>query len=189
MKYTVTLSKLKFLESFKTSVLNRFLQQYNLQELEKNDSWWNNFLLNNDEIQATYPLSQYLNDRVMVLTVFNSSKIKIHADGIKNNAAIQIPIYGCTTKTVTHFYEYNDGTPPEFKWHPKIGAREVLYKEKLVVSHSFSVTDTPILFRSNWPHSVTNNYNKTRVMFSWRFKPEYSWDDAVEICHSLKLLY
>ena len=44
------------------------------------------------------------------------------------------------------------------------------------------------MLRNEYPHSVSNKCKDLRLMLSWRFKPEYSWKEAIEICKDLKLI-
>jgi len=182
MKYIVPLKidydKKQFLE---------FINRKNLDydTLAKKKQWHNNFPV--EELNIG-PIQQYMKDVVLILSLFPKYQIPIHADGAGTrldntyNVSINFPVHNCTEETVTHFWDFEDGREIKYIHHENLGTREIVDKDQLVIGQNYIFRDTPVLFRNEYPHSVSNICNDLRLMLSWRFKPEYSWEQAVQLC-------
>lgn len=174
----------------------QFISQSNLNliELEKTQRWHNNVTVN-DLLKTHFgSVTNYLKDVILVLTLFPNKQINIHADGAGTsydntyNVSINIPVRNCNNTTKTIFWDFSDESPIEYIHYEKLGTRDIVNKDRLVRAQEYIFKDKAVLFRNEYPHSVENQNNKLRVMLSWRFKSEYSWKDALEICNDLKLI-
>lgn len=179
--YAIQLNNLHFSKEWKVDFWSRFSILY--PDWTKGTGFrTKNIDLTDKEIISAGPISQYLKNKIMVVLIHAIDHAPIHADGVGSDVAIQIPFIGCNDQTQTNFYEYEDGKDLEMVFHPKIGAREILHKEKLKRVQTYSMLDKPVLFRSGWAHDVTSTYQEKRIIYSWRFKEKYSWEEAKEIC-------
>ena len=98
------------------------------------------------------------------------------------NVSINIPVKNCTPKTKTIFWDFPDEREIKYIHHEKLGTRQIIDKDQLERKFEYVFDDTAVLFRNEYPHSVENESADLRLMLSWRFKPEYSWDQAQELC-------
>lgn len=187
--YAISLDRLVYNKIALDKVFENFTKKYSLKELEYNESWWNMLKIDNSQnILDTNELLPYLSDYIMVVTMFPKHYVKPHIDKSDNYAAINFPFLNCNNSTVTTFYEHpNNETRYQFR--PDYGptARQLLDTELLNPVYAFSLDDTPVLFHTNKPHSVINNSDSLRVMISWRFKENVSWNDAKQLCLDYKL--
>lgn len=188
MKYIVPLNI-----NYDKRLCESFILQNHLdfQQLQKTQKWHNNVAVNNTLREHFGDITNYLKDVVLILTLFPGKQIKIHADGAGTkldntyNVSINIPVRNCDNKTVTVFWDFEDERPIEYIHHEKLGTREIVDKEQLVRRQEYVFKDQAVLFRNEYPHSVENANDSLRLMLSWRFKPEYSWDQAIDICKEL----
>jgi len=179
--YAIELNNLEFLEEWKESFWNRFLYLYP-KFTDGKGFRTKNVELTEKERFIAGPISEHLKRKIMVVFIFNQESVPIHADGVGSDVAIQIPFMGCNEETQTHFYDYNDDTSIELAIHENIASREVLHQEKLKRVQTYSMLNKPVLFRSGWAHNVTSTFKGIRIIYSWRFKEEYTWEAAKEIC-------
>lgn len=166
----------------------------NFLELEKNQKWHNNVNITDDLKKHFGEISNYLKDKILILTLFPDKQIKIHADGAGTtkdntyNVSINFPVENCTKDTITHFWDFEDEREIRYIHHEKLGTREIIDKDLLMLKQNYVFRNKAALFRNEYPHSVSNKCKDLRLMLSWRFKPEYSWKEAIEICKDLKLI-
>lgn len=175
---------------------NQFLEFINRKSLDyefmaEQAKWFNNFPIEELDIG---PIMNYLKDVVLVMSLFPKYQVRIHADGAGTrldntyNVSINFPVKNCTEETKTHFWDFEDNRPIKYIHHENIGVREIIDKDQLVLKQTYIFKDKPALFRNEYPHSVENDCNDLRLMLSWRFKPEYSWSDAIKICKDLNYI-
>lgn len=150
-------------------------------------NWWKMFIPDEDEINIVpVQLRPYLRENIMLTVMLGHQKIKPHVDMTDNFVAINIPYQNCNSNTITTFYEYpNDELIFQYRPDYSPMAKELLEIEKLIPKYSFSLHNHPVLFRTHYPHSVLNTSNDVRIMISWRFKTQYDWADAIDICNDL----
>lgn len=190
----VPLSGLKLDMSNLTTLIDDFWQSHDYDDLRSRKKWHNNIPVSDKLKRDIGPLATYLKEQILVVTVFPSMDINIHADGAGTkpdntyNVSINIPVENCTTNTKTAFWTFPDNRPIEYVHYEKLGTRGIKDKEQLIKLCEFSMTDTPVLFRNEFPHSVENKFDGPRTMLSWRFRSDYSWSDAYNICADLELL-
>ncbi len=184
--YIKTLLSLEINKNSLEKIYSKFLQKFSLEDLSKVGSWWNMIdVIDTVDILLDNSLHQYLRENIMVATIFPKQSVRPHIDLSDNSAAINIPFLNCNTNTITTFYEHPENKTM-FRPRPDVFklARQLVKLNELTPKFNFSLTDCPVLFRTDKPHSVVNNGDDLRVMLSWRFKEIYSWEDAVEICKS-----
>lgn len=187
-KYTVPLTGLNLLKPITERIATGFVESNDLDALAARKKWHNNIPLDDDMRDQIGPMAEYLKDEILVLTIFPSLNINIHADGAGTrpentyNVSINIPVYNCTTQTVTQFWDFPDQRPIDYVHYEKMGTRDIVDKDQLVRAHAFSLTDTPVLFRNEYPHSVENDFDQLRVLLSWRFLPDVTWEQATDLC-------
>lgn len=188
-EYIKTLHHLQVNKKIIQKNYSNFLEK-NPKHLENKNDWWGmvdvedskNLILNKIDFVP------YMAENIMIVTMFPQNYVPPHIDFSDNHAAINIPFLNCNKHTVTSFYEYpNNITKFLPRDDVRVGARQLIDTEEIVNTFNFSLTNFPILFRTDKPHSVRNNGNKLRVMLSWRFKQDYNWNDAVEICKMYNL--
>lgn len=189
MKYIISLNNFKIKKKLYTSFINEnFLQTADLEDLQKRKKWHNNIDVTNEIRDSIGPISNHLKDVILILSLFPKHNINIHADGAginpKNtyNVSINIPVLNCTEKTRTIFWDFPDERKIEYIHHEKLGTRQIVDQAQLVKKQEYTFKNTAVLFRNEYPHSVENDCEDLRLMLSWRFKPEYSWDNALELC-------
>ena len=179
--HAIELKNLHFSEEWKEFFWNRFLSLYPKFTDGKGFRTKNVELTEKERFMAG-PIAEYLKTKVMVVFILGQESVPIHADGVGSDVAIQIPFIGCNEETQTHFYDYDDGTSIELAIHENVASREVLHQEKLKRVQTYSMLQNPVLFRSGWAHDVTSTSKDIRVIYSWRFKEKYTWEDTKEIC-------
>jgi hypothetical protein len=186
MKY---IRELKHLNYSKT-LCEEFIKNANLdyKALEKTKQWHNNVDATARLIGHFGSITEHLKDKVLILSLFPGKQINIHADGAGTkldntyNVSINIPVKNCTPKTKTIFWDFPDEREIKYIHHEKLGTRQIIDKDQLERKFEYVFDDTAVLFRNEYPHSVENESADLRLMLSWRFKPEYSWDQAQELC-------
>ena len=178
----------KFCESF---ILQNHLD---FQKLKKTKKWHNNIPINLALKEHFGPITKYLKDEILVLTLFPGVDIPIHADGAGTrkentyNVSINIPVRNCNKRTQTIFWDFENNDSIEYIHYEDLGTRDIVNKQNLTKHLSYSFCDKPALFRNEYPHSVENQNDKLRLMLSWRFLPHYTWNDVVEICEKYNLI-
>jgi len=189
MKYIIPLNNFKIDKAlYKSFIDTNFLNSADLKLLKEKKRWHNNFNVSDDIKKSVGPISNHLKDVILILSLFPKYNIKVHADGagtaLNNtyNVSINIPIENCTEKTKTVFWDFPDERPIEYIHHEKLGTRQIVNQEQLERKQEYIFKDTAVLFRNEYPHSVENECDDLRLMLSWRFKPEYSWNQAFELC-------
>ena len=89
---------------------------------------------------------------------------------------------------MTKFWDFEDERKIEYVHYENLGTRDIVDKDKLVLKQSYVFNDEAVLFRNEYPHSVDNECEDLRLMLSWRFNPEYSWEEAHQLCKDYHLL-
>lgn len=188
--YVKTLSRLNINKEIVNKNFDKFLKEYSLDNLKSKNAWWNMIEIEDPKnILVNVNIAEHMSNSIMVVTLFPRQSVNAHIDFSDNYAAINIPFANCNDQTVTHFYEHPDNqTRFVCRDDFKLGARQLIDIDKLINTFSFSLTKYSVLFRPDKPHSISNNGDKVRIMLSWRFKPEYSWDQAVELCKNYHLM-
>lgn len=194
MKYIIPLNNFKINKDLYISFINEnFLYNADLTDLQKRKKWHNNINVTTEIRNSVGPISNYLKDVILVLTLFPKYNIKIHSDGAGTNpentynVSINIPILNCTNKTKTIFWDFPDERKIEYIHHENLGTRQIVNQEDLIKKQEYIFKNTAALFRNEYPHSVENDCEDLRLMLSWRFKPKYSWDNALELCKHFHL--
>jgi len=128
-------------------------------------------------------LPYLVTDDLLVLYFHNErtiDKTVIHHDGGNEKewyAQINLPVYNCTTDTRTTFWE------PVGELEELVRYKSTVLQSDAVKAIEFSMTDQPLLFNSTKYHSVELPERKVeRASMTVRFKKEYSWLDANDLC-------
>lgn len=195
MKYIIPLPNLNIDKPLLKSFINKnFLNYADLELLRSKKKWHNNIPVTEEIKESFGGISNHLKDVILVLSLFPKFNIKVHADGAGTCAdntydvSVNIPIENCTDKTKTVFWDFKDEREMKYIHHENLGTRQIVNQDQLIRKQEYVFKDTAVLFRNEYPHSVENECEDLRLMLSWRFKPEYSWDQAAELCRSHHLL-
>ena len=181
---------------FDKTICKKFIQESSIdfEKIKQKNKWHNNVLVTQELTDHIGPITQHLKDCVLILTLFPINGINIHADGAATrldntyNVSINIPVENCTEDTKTYFWDFDDERSIEYIHLEDLGTRDIVDKSQLKKKYEYIFKDTAVLFRNEYPHSVENKCKDLRLMLSWRFKPEYSWEESIEICKQYNLL-
>jgi len=190
MKYTIEPNL-----TYDKKVLDDFVKRNREKSLKALSNTWHITIDPENLIEHFYPLSQYLHQSaVCIFTQTARKQIGIHADGSHDipercySASLNIPISGCTEKTKTIFWKFEDNRKIDYQIVEKRNYMWVKDWEEMVPDYTFSLIDKPVIIKSSSAHSVQSDYDEERVLISWRFDPKYSWDDVNNICKKLNLI-
>ena len=140
MKYIVPL-KIDYDKKLCKEFINS--SDLNFLELEKNQKWHNNVSITADLKKHFGEISNYLKDKILILTLFPDKQIKIHADGAGTtkdntyNVSINFPVENCTKDTITHFWDFEDEREIRYIHHEKLGTREIIDKDLLMLKQNY----------------------------------------------------
>jgi len=190
---------MKYIAELNLNFDKEFCKQWILQSPLKLDDreikrWFKNVPVDDALKNHFGPITDYLNDVVMIATMFPNVDTNLHADGAGTNThntyrvALNIPVSNCNETTKTIFWDFEDGRPIEYISYEQYGVRDIADKDNLIRAQEYVLKDKAVIFRNEYPHSVENNNEEVRQLLSWRFKPGYSWQQAIEICNKLELL-
>lgn len=190
---------MKYIAELNLDFDKKFCEQWISQSPLKLDDreikrWFKNVPVDDALKNHFGPITDYLNDVVMIATMFPKVDTSLHADGAGTNVdntyqvALNVPVRNCNSTTKTIFWDFEDERPIKYVSHENWGVREIVDKDQLIRVQEYVLEHKAVLFRNEYPHSVENNNEGVRQILSWRFKPGYSWEQVIEICRKLELL-
>ena len=179
------INPLRYPEHNQYKLAEIFWKKYTYKDTD-GSTWNKDYSLSKDEIFEYLPnkLLPYLVTDDLIVTYFHNErtidKTAIHHDGgnVKEwYAQINLPVYNCTTETKTIFWE------PTGELSEVVRYKSTVLRSDATKAIEFSMTDMPLLFNSTKYHSVElPNKKIERASMTIRFKKEYSWLDAKDIC-------
>jgi hypothetical protein len=134
--------------------------------------------------QLRYPLEDFA---VFFITGPEWDEYPIHKDGHNGaiwQASLFCPLIDCDDSSITTFYEICEPFSTEEKYGATFlksySAKEVIAEFKFQ-----SGQERWYLFNSGQWHSIENKSAKPRVVFTWRFRPQVYWSEALELIKPL----